>query len=115
MNGKTADPSDVRIQIQLQGGKVSAIPEHQRVKHKDKLTWECDHAWAVAFDGRGSVKGPFADNDPDRRPHDGKSDEIRNNPGKDPMKFKYAVAVSDGDNVYIVDPEVIVDPDTDGQ
>ncbi|MEJ2678169.1 MAG: hypothetical protein P8174_03730 [Gemmatimonadota bacterium] len=111
MNGKTAAPKDVRIEIQLQGQKITTTPDRPHVRKGDTVVWVCDHPWAVAFDGRGSVRGPFADNDPDRRHNEEKDSHIRGNQGKEAVSYKYAVAVCAGNDVYVADPEVIVDPD----
>jgi plastocyanin len=113
MNQENAAPRDHHITIELQGKKVKTTPDSLHVSSGDVVTWDCDGLkWAVSFGGRQPVKGPFEDEDPERR-HNGKTNgTVRANPGTQAVRYKYAVAVYDGDDVYVADPEVIVDPDT---
>jgi hypothetical protein len=114
MNGKNAAHRDLTIKIGLNGKNITTDPSGApHVASGGTLTWECPLGpWAVVFDGRQSPDGPFEDNDRERRHGDGKSAKVRKHTGH-PETYKYTVAFYDdaSGDVYVADPEVVVDPD----
>lgn len=114
MNRPNAASQDLRIKIGLDGKHITLDPKGvPHVASQGTLTWECPLGpWAVVFDERQSAHGPFADDDRERRHGDGKSAKVRQHKGS-PATYKYSVAFYDkaSGDVYVVDPEVVVDPD----
>lgn len=104
------EPNVVAISISLVEGEITCDPDPAHAKFRDEIQWKSEYPFTVFF-GKNS---PF-----EKKNFQG-SAKTKNMAGApvllhveemgNPIRFKYNVAVWDGEKIAIADPELIIDP-----
>ncbi len=107
------------VTIEVLGDKLKIDKPKLVAGNGDEIEWNCADPWALVFEppqGTGPGKpfkdGPFKDRKRVRKKGTGQPNRgtVEKHEGTDQVRYKYTVACYKGGEVYIEDPEVIVDP-----
>ena len=95
-----------KITISLVSGEIKYSEARQKADPGDTIEWNCaDGNFAVQFQGLSPAKK----RKDKKKKADPLSMVIRNANELAPGAYKYMVAVASGDDVFIDDPEIIID------
>jgi len=97
-------PGPHAIRINVVNGRVQVTPNSQHSKRSEALKWTCDDGnYAILFSGDSPSDRPGGGN------RSGQPVDMSVRANANAGSYKYIVAVASGNDVLIVDPEIIID------
>ena len=114
-------PATVFVDIGLDGTRITYSVDPVYVAPGDLIVWRSDLPFSVRFKGDTPIYGGFTAPRVPPVPDSGRATLRFNRAARvrtgalRPESYPYTVAVGMDEDVFIDDPEVIVDPDGDGE